>query len=260
MDYRQHLHEFEEHRRRRTEQPRPLPAGDPLDPAVARSLQRFQIGEDGDGAGLIRRSERAGDPNYLAAVRLFVAEEQEHARLLAAVLAASGVPTLDHHWSDQVFVAVRRALGLRLELMVLTTAEVVALRYYLALRNGTNDPLLIEVGRRILADEQRHVPFHVDRLGEGFARTPLVGRMVAAGAWWALMGGAALVVAADHRAALRLLGVSPTRFVRDVLALFRPVVRAAVLAPVRDAGSTSRGAGPSTQRAVRRADTAAPIR
>ena len=105
-------------------------------------MQRFQAGEDGDGASLIGKSAKAGDPVYLAAVRLFVAEEQHHARLLEQLLVNSGHATIGGHWSDRVFVALRRALGLRLELMTLMVAEVVALRYYRALRDGSTDPAL----------------------------------------------------------------------------------------------------------------------
>jgi hypothetical protein len=61
--------------------------GGPLPVALIVSLQRFQTGEDGDGASLIGKSARAGDRRYLAAVRMFVAEEQRHARLLERVLA-----------------------------------------------------------------------------------------------------------------------------------------------------------------------------
>jgi hypothetical protein len=81
------------------------------------------------------------------------------------------------------------------------------------------------VAGRILADEERHVPFHVDRLRNGFAGTPAAGRAVGAASWWVLMTGAAVVVAADHGRALRDLGVSRHRFIADVLRLFRPLVR-----------------------------------
>jgi hypothetical protein len=37
---------------------------------------------------------------------------------------------MSRHWSDVVFVRLRRLMGLRTELMVLTVAEVVALSYY----------------------------------------------------------------------------------------------------------------------------------
>ena len=108
MDHGEHLRAFEEHRRLRAGLVESWPTGGRLHPAVARSLQRFQVGEDGDGACLIDKSERAGNPTYLAAVRLFVAEEQNHARLLANLLAHAGQPTISGHWTDAVFVAVRR--------------------------------------------------------------------------------------------------------------------------------------------------------
>jgi hypothetical protein len=225
MTYQEHVRDFRSHARLRAESVEHWPSGGRLDPALVRSLQRFQAGENGDGAGLIAKSERAGDPDYLAAVRLFVAEEQNHARLLRNVLSYAGESTIDGHWTDTVFVVVRRALGLRLELMTLMLAEVVALRYYRALRDGTGDALVTEVAGGILADERRHVPFHVDRLRDGFADTPGFARLIAAGFWWVLMTGATLVVAVDHGRALANLGVSRRRFVREVLALFRPIVR-----------------------------------
>ncbi|UFS99324.1 ferritin-like domain-containing protein [Nocardia huaxiensis] len=196
-----------------------------LDPAVVRSVQRFQVGESGDGANLMAKAEQAGDPVYAAAVRLFIAEERNHARLLACLLEAAGEPTIAAHWVDAVFVRLRRALGLRLELMVLTIAEVVALRYYRALRDGTSDPLTTRVAALILDDERRHVPFHCQRLRAAFATTPRPARVAAGLAWWVILLGAVLVVAADHGPALRVLGVSRTVFARDVIGLFRGVRR-----------------------------------
>lgn len=194
-----------------------------LDPAVVRSVQRFQVGESGDGAALIRKTERAGDPAYTEAVRLFVAEEANHARMLELLLAAAGHGTIASHWSDSFFVALRRALGLRLELMVLTVAEVVALRYYQALRDGADDPLTTRVAGLVLADEMRHVPFHRQRLRAAFTTSPRPVRLVAVATWWIVLLGSLTVVAVDHGRALRRLGVTRIRFVADVLTLFRPV-------------------------------------
>ncbi|MDX6236434.1 MAG: hypothetical protein QOG10_1249 [Kribbellaceae bacterium] len=207
----------------------PWQAGGALDRAVVRSIQRFQAGEDGDGASLISKSARAGDPAYLAAVRLFVAEEQHHARLLEQLLVNAGGSTVGGHWSDKVFVTLRRPLGLRLELMTLMVAEVVALRYYRALREGSEDPVLTDVAARILADEQRHVPFHAQRLRDGFDDLPRLARIAAAAYWWVLMLGAVGVVAVDHAPALRHLGVHPLRFMADTAVLFRPVVAEVLL-------------------------------
>jgi len=229
--YAEHLADFRWQRELRARIVERWPSGGALEPALVQSIQRFQAGEDGDGAGLIAKSAAAGDPDYAAAVRLFVAEEQNHARLLRNVLAWAGEGVIRGHWTDTVFVAVRRSMGLRLELMTLMLAEVVALRYYRALRDGTGHPLLSDTAARILADERRHVPFHVDRLHNGFADSPGPVRAVAKAFWWLLMTGATIVVALDHGKALHHLHVTRRGFARDVLGLFHPIARE-VFSPV----------------------------
>ncbi|MGV9405179.1 ferritin-like domain-containing protein [Streptomyces sp. NPDC003667] len=231
------VRDFEDERERR------IALGDPdwgggavLPPAVWAGIQRFQVGEDGDGANLVAKADQAGDPDYAQAVRLFVAEEQNHARMLARLLAAGGMPVLSGHWSDTVFVRLRRLMGLRLELLVLMIAEVVALRYYRALRDGAGDPLASEVAGRVLADEERHVPFHCARLHASLAELPRAARRPVLAGWRLLLLVVCAVVAVDHRAALRRLGVGRRRFLVDVMALSGPVVRA-VLAPRPDAWS-----------------------
>ncbi|MCX5036527.1 ferritin-like domain-containing protein [Streptomyces coelicoflavus] len=222
---------FEEERERRGAQGDPDWArGAVLHRAVWAGVQRFQVGEDGDGANLVAKAEEAGDADYARAVRLFVAEEQNHARLLALLLAAGGRPTLSGHWSDTVFVRLRRLLGLRTELLVLMIAEVVALRYYRALRDGTDDALTSEVAGRILADEQRHVPFHCARLHDSLAELPAAARRPVMALWRLLLLAATLVVAADHGAGLRRLGVGRRRFTTDVMASSAEVTDA-VLTP-----------------------------
>jgi hypothetical protein len=231
---------FEDERERRDAEGDPdWGQGATLHPALSASVQRFQVGEDGDGANLVAKADQAGDADYARAVRLFVAEEQNHARLLARLLAAGGVPTLTGHWSDTVFVRLRRLMGLRLELLVLMIAEVVALRYYRALRDGTDDPLTSEVAGRILADEERHVPFHCERLHTSLAELPRLIRRPVMALWRVLLLAVCLVVAVDHGPALRRLGIGRVRFVADVMASADAVV-SAVLAPRPDAWSSAR--------------------
>ncbi|MGW7407607.1 ferritin-like domain-containing protein [Streptomyces sp. NPDC054833] len=225
----------EEHERRQA-------AGDPdwvrgatLHRAVWAGIQRFQVGEDGDGTNLIAKAEAAGDPEYTGAVRLLVAEEQNHARLPAGLLAAGGMPTLASHWSDRVFVRLRRLLGLRTELLVLMIAEVVALRYCRALRDGTDDALATDVAGRILADEERHVPFHCERLHASFLELPRLLRRPVTALWQLLLLAVALVVAADHGAGLSQLRVGRLRFVADVMASSKGVVSAVLTALPRPA-------------------------
>ncbi|MFJ4644675.1 ferritin-like domain-containing protein [Streptomyces bobili] len=230
---------FEDERERRHARGDPdWERGATLHPAVWSGIQRFQVGEDGDGANLVAKADRAADPDYARAVRLFVAEEQNHARLLALLLAAGGTPTLSGHWSDTVFVRLRRLMGLRLELLVLMIAEVVALRYYRALRDGTDDALTSDVAGRILADEQRHVPFHCERLHASLAELPRPARRPVMASWRLLLLAVSLVVATDHGPGLRRLGLGRRRFVADVMASSGEVV-SAVLAPL------SRTAGPN---------------
>lgn len=211
--------------------PRPEPdwsAGAVIPTAVTRSIQRFQVGESGDGARLIATARAAGDPVYARAIELFVAEENEHGRLLGELLAAGGKPLLARHWSDQVFVALRHALGLRSELLVLMVAEVVALEYYRVLRDGTEDELTAEVAGRLLADERRHVPFHCTRLRSGFGHWPAPARALLRTGWSGLTLAAAVVVAIDHGPGLRTLGANRAGFVRGVLAELRSVARSAL--------------------------------
>ncbi|WP_155059683.1 ferritin-like domain-containing protein [Streptomyces blattellae] len=230
---------FEDERERRDAEGDPdWGRGATLHPAVAASIQRFQVGEDGDGANLVGKADQAGDADYARAVRLFVAEEQNHARLLARLLAAGSVPTLSGHWSDTAFVRLRRLMGLRMELLVLMIAEVVALRYYRALRDGADDPLTSDVAGRILTDEQRHVPFHCERLHASLAELPRLTRRPVLALWRLLLLVVCLVVAADHGSALRRLGIGRLRFVADVMASADAVV-AAVLAPRPDAWSNA---------------------
>lgn len=227
VDDRTWLTAFEAERERRKASADPdWGQGAQLHPAVIASLQRFQLGEDGDGRNLIDKAAATGDRTYAAAVRLFVAEEQNHARLLARLLTAAGATTLSGHWSDTVFVRLRRLLGLRLELMVLMIAEVIALRYYRALRDGSRDPLAHEVAARILADEERHVPFHIHRLHQEFRHLSPLAQLLTVGAWWTLMLGTVIVVAVDHRCALKDMGLAGGRFLSEVLKQFRAAVAA----------------------------------
>ncbi|MFB8072522.1 ferritin-like domain-containing protein [Streptomyces californicus] len=221
------IRDFETARRERAGQGDPdWRTGVPLHPAIRRSVQRFQVGEDGDGAELITKAEAAGDAEYASAVRMFVAEERNHARLLALLLASGDAPTIASHWSDRVFVTLRRALGLRLELLVLMIAEVVALRYYRALRDGGEDALTREVAGRVLADEERHVPFHCHRLRRALRPLPAPARVLVTSGWRAALATACLVVAVDHGPALRRLGVGRGRFAVEVVRSSGPIAAA----------------------------------
>src|SRR5438552_16393248 len=86
---------------------------------LIRSLQRFQVGESGEGTHLRKQAAKTGNPAYQAAIELFIKEEQEHARLMAGILRKLDAPLLQRHWSDACFILLRRLFGLHYELLVL---------------------------------------------------------------------------------------------------------------------------------------------
>lgn len=147
----------------------PCAIPDTVRPPLIESIRRFQLGESGDGEQLLRKAARAGDPEYLCAAELFMAEEQQYAALLLRLLGYLGGKPMRGHWSDAVFVRLRRLMGLRTELMVLTVAEVVALSYHGGLAIAGPDVVVRAAAARIVADEHPHVRFQIDRLRTGFA-------------------------------------------------------------------------------------------
>lgn len=198
-------------------------AVEPLEPAthelLGRSLAIFQLGESGSGEHLFEAARRAGtDEAYRRCLERFVGEEQEHARMLGVVLEAMGQPLREAHWTDRVFVVIRRAHLLRMEVLVLMVAEVIALSYYRALADGVQARELADVFDRIHGDEVVHVAFHCDTLPHQLGRFPRPIHALARLAWSVLVTGAAVAVIKDHGRLLARLGVSRRRFFRQVLA------------------------------------------
>jgi len=191
--------------------------------SLVRSLQRFQVGESGEGHHLRRQAARSGDIDYQAAIDLFIKEEQEHARLMAGVLKKLGAPLLGRHWSDACFILLRRLFGLRHELLVLLIPEIIAKRYFRALYDGFDDPTLRAVCGQILHDEEGHLAFHVDYLQRALASRSLAARMIMRACWRLLFRAACLVVIMDHRAILRGTDVSGATFWWDCGLIFDEV-------------------------------------
>jgi hypothetical protein len=221
-------------RQRELEDAIPWGAPESLNPrakrAFIRSFQWFELGENADGRHLLGKAAQEGDPVYLAALTLLVAEEQRHSSLFARGLEHLGAPRLDAHWSDAAFSALRRMLGLRTELALFLIAETVAMGYFTALAERAPDPVLRGIGRRIAEDERHHIRFQVDRLRHGFRRTPRPGRWAVQLGWTVVAAGAASVLALDHRGALTACGLEPARYWGQAMGEFRRAA-AAALAP-----------------------------
>ena len=193
--------------------------GPQLRAPLARSLARFQLGENSTGARLLAAarhlSERTGDKDYPGAVALFIAEEQEHSRLLAKVLQQLQAPLLSSHWTDSLFRRSRHLLGFYEEIAVLLMAEIIALKYYGIIRQRCAAPVLEVVCEQILADEKFHIRFHCERLHHVIAPRPWPVRAIGWVALSLMFTGASAIVAWDHRQAFAALGSSPMEFLRD---------------------------------------------
>lgn len=142
---------------------------------VARSIQQFQLGEWARGRGFMRRASAhpvlGSDPEWLPALQLFIAEEQEHSNILGRFLDRERIPRLEAHWLDGIFRRLRKLAGLELCAAVLVTAETLAIPFYQALRDATHSPLLRAICVRILCDEAAHLKFQA--LTIGLIRRPL---------------------------------------------------------------------------------------
>lgn len=190
---------------------------------VRASLQTFQRGESSEGHFLYARAKRLGDPEYTAAMRLFIKEEQTHAAVLGRFLDQQGIPRLRGHWLDNVFRGLRRVLSLEHTLRVLLTAEVVAAVYYRALFNATYSGLLQQICRRIMLDEEMHLNFQCFTLRHLSAGRGGPGTWLRRHAYRALMAGAALAAYAASRPTLRAGGYGLLSFLAAIAAEYRRV-------------------------------------
>jgi hypothetical protein len=132
-------------------------------------VPEFQQGEGLEGTAFFRRvreyAERTEDWDYAEAHRLFMAEEQRHARDLGRFLALAGVPLLtSRSWLNRLFCWCGGHAGLELTLMIIAAVEVIAQVYYGALLRATGSPILGRICARILRDEKAHVRFQCERL------------------------------------------------------------------------------------------------
>lgn len=187
---------------------------------VIASVREFQVGESGEGKHLLQYARqyasRTGDTAYLDALRLFIGEEQRHARCLAQFLQLHGEPLAKRTWTDGVFRLLRRVCGtLEVSVSVLLTAELIALVYYPALGRATGSTMLKLLCEQIARDEIKHIEFQANQLeklrcGHGKIRrkaTTLVEQV--------LMTGTILVVWQRHSSALRRGGLNFRAFWRE---------------------------------------------
>src|SRR6187551_2309086 len=83
--------------------------------AITSSVQDFQTGESSEGRHLIQYAKehaaQTGDHEYVEAIRVFIAEEQRHARDLAHFMQINAIPLVKTTFTDSVFRKLRQIFG-----------------------------------------------------------------------------------------------------------------------------------------------------
>jgi hypothetical protein len=185
---------------------------------IATSIATFQLGEQSSGSNLLRAAyhfAREHDAPEVARITEFlIREEQQHAELLRGFMAAHGIPTLQHHWTDRVFRRIRKLAELELTLGVLLTAELIGNVYYRALEAATGCQRLRLLCRMMVADELAHVGFESDLLLSMRAKKAAPVRISIDWAHRAFLTGTALVVWATHRSVLKEAGLGIFGFLK----------------------------------------------
>ncbi|MBS0029987.1 ferritin-like domain-containing protein [Chitinophaga sp. 22321] len=136
---------------------------------ILRSLQAWQLGETSDGAHLIRAAKKYAaqndDPDYVAAVELFIKEEQKHGNNLGRYLDAIGEQKIQQDWGDTLFRKVRYFnTNMEIWTVAVIVVESAAQIFYQSLKDATCCTLLKQICTDILIDEADHIRFQQERL------------------------------------------------------------------------------------------------
>ena len=196
---------------------------------IGPSVQDFQLGESSGGHELLRYAtayaHAVGDDALVSAIRLFIAEEQRHARELAHFLQLNDIPLAQTSFRDRAFRALRHLLGkLELSLAVLLTAEIIANVYYAALREASQSRVLRCLCDQILRDEAEHVVFHAEQLGWLRSRRSRLSQFFTVALQRFLLLNTCVFVWLFHRHVLRRGGLDFRQYWRSCWLLFRRAV------------------------------------
>ncbi|MCU1295607.1 MAG: hypothetical protein JWP08_4457 [Bryobacterales bacterium] len=192
--------------------------------AVIASIQQFQLGEGASGKRMLDRAQRfsreTGDLGLIAALKLFLREEQRHSRILARFLQVENAPCLRKHWVHGAFRAIRGIAGLELCLKVLVTAEVLARPYYAALRDATGSTLLRSICQLIFDEEGAHLRFQAFAISRFQNRHRAGTRALIKNAHAVLLASTAALVWIEHHSVFRSAGRTFRQFWRETWSEF----------------------------------------
>lgn len=128
---------------------------------ITPSIKAFQIGEGSEGAHLSKVVKKFALKNnyeeYIQIMKWFILEENRHSQTLKKYMEIYDIKPVSKLWIDNIFRLLRKIMGLECEVIILVTAEMIALSYYTALSNATNSKLLKTICKQMLNDELKHV-------------------------------------------------------------------------------------------------------
>lgn len=135
------------------------------------SLCVFQIGETGEGRivkEVQKKHLKGTDKNFESCIDLFIKEEGRHARLLGICIKSLGGKVFLKNWCAHLFEKVRRLVGVRTKLFVLSVAEVVGFGFYSSFRDKLPKSQLLQILNEIANDEKQHLLFHAEFFSKHF--------------------------------------------------------------------------------------------
>lgn len=186
--------------------------------AIAHSIRNFQLGESSEGCHLMKLARayaaRVNEPVWVEVVKLFIGEEQRHARDLGRFMQQQDIPLAKQHWSDSLFRRLRHLANLEVALGVLLAAEAIATVYYPALGQATQSPVLQRICQQISQDEVQHVQFQSETLGtirQAYSAWQL---LIVDLLYWGFFRSTVVAVWFDHASVLKTSGYSFWTFSR----------------------------------------------
>jgi hypothetical protein len=202
---------------------------------LARSLAIFQLGEAGGGR-IAKEIDDCRltivDDDYRSAIKLFVAEEHRHGKILARIVLELRGRLLTHTWTESLFQSARRVMGLRMKVLVLLVAEVIGIAFYGALAGRLPLGSIRFSLSEICHDEEFHLRFHA-----AFFRAqlgPLWKKILFAFAWHLTGLCAMAVVLWDHRQTLRAFKIPLRSMAWTFIKLLRRAYHASIDGRLRD--------------------------
>ncbi len=185
------------------------------------SLKAWQLGETSEGKHLLaaatKHAKKIGDENYIAAIKLFIKEEQKHGNNLGKYIDAIGEKRTKSDWGDTIFRKLRY-FNTSMELWTITViiVEYAAQVFYQSLHDATDCKLLKSICNDIIIDEAHHIKFQNERLFTIFHSKSLYNKIFSVTWYCLLFLGTIHAVWFGHGKALKAGGVNKKEFMRQM--------------------------------------------